>query len=146
MSKEAKPSLLNKGKGKRAASCLIHNYDNGNDIFGYRLDKCSFGHLTNALMVLVGRQEGHRACKKLSGGMLVWLSVWMRCRFAYGQADATATQSLASVKSRLVLVAAHPGNPGKTPESYKTGVCVCVYVTSNHQSIIQLEGHKLRVA
>jgi len=25
---------------------------------------------------LVGRQEGHPACKKLSGGVLVWLSVW----------------------------------------------------------------------
>jgi len=25
---------------------------------------------------LVGRQEGHPACKKLSGGMLAWLSVW----------------------------------------------------------------------
>jgi len=28
-----------------------------------------------ALMLLVGRQEGHLACKKLSGGMLAWLSV-----------------------------------------------------------------------
>jgi len=30
----------------------------------------------NALMLLVGLQEGHPACKKLSGGVLVWLSVW----------------------------------------------------------------------
>ena len=29
-----------------------------------------------ALMLLVGRQEGHPACKKLSGGVLQWLSVW----------------------------------------------------------------------
>ena len=28
-----------------------------------------------ALTLLVGRQEGHPACKKLSGGVLVWLSV-----------------------------------------------------------------------
>jgi len=28
-------------------------------------------------MLLVGRQEGHPACKKkLSGGVLAWLSVW----------------------------------------------------------------------
>jgi len=27
-------------------------------------------------MLLVGRQEGHLACKKLSGGVLAWLSVW----------------------------------------------------------------------
>jgi len=30
----------------------------------------------SALMLLVGRQEGHPACKKLSGGVLVWLSAW----------------------------------------------------------------------
>ena len=41
-------------------------------------------------LLVVGRQEGHPACKKLSGGLLAWLSVW-RCRLAYGPADATAT-------------------------------------------------------
>jgi len=30
----------------------------------------------SALTLLVGRQEGHPACKKLSRGVLVWLSVW----------------------------------------------------------------------
>jgi len=31
----------------------------------------------SALTLLVGRQEGHPACKKhKSGGLLVWLSVW----------------------------------------------------------------------
>ena len=30
----------------------------------------------SALTLLVGRQEGHRACKKLSGGVLAWLSDW----------------------------------------------------------------------
>jgi len=29
-----------------------------------------------ALILLVGRQEGHPACKKVSGGVLAWLSVW----------------------------------------------------------------------
>jgi len=38
----------------------------------YRLCISSF----SALMLLVGRQEGHPACKKLSGGVLAWLSVW----------------------------------------------------------------------
>jgi len=32
---------------------------------------CAF----SALTLLVGWQEGHLACKNLSGGMLVWLSV-----------------------------------------------------------------------
>ena len=48
----------------------------------------------SAWMLLVGRQEGHPACKKLSGGMLAWFSVWARCRFAYGPADTTATHYL----------------------------------------------------
>ena len=30
----------------------------------------------SALMLLVGRQGEHPACKKLSGGVLAWLSVW----------------------------------------------------------------------
>jgi len=35
---------------------------------------CAF----SALTLLVGRQEGHPACKKQSGGVLVWLSVWSK--------------------------------------------------------------------
>ena len=30
----------------------------------------------SAVTLLVGRQEEHPACKKLSGGVLAWLSVW----------------------------------------------------------------------
>jgi len=30
----------------------------------------------SALTLLVGLQEGHPACKNLSGGVLAWLSVW----------------------------------------------------------------------
>ena len=30
----------------------------------------------SALTLLVGRQEGHPACKNLSGGVLAWLSLW----------------------------------------------------------------------
>jgi len=48
----------------------------------------------SALTLLVGQQEGHLACKKLGGGVLTWLSVWRKCRLAYGPADATATHSL----------------------------------------------------
>jgi len=32
----------------------------------------------SALTLLVGQQEGHPACKKQSGGVLVWLSVWSK--------------------------------------------------------------------
>jgi len=30
----------------------------------------------SALTLLVGQQEGRAVCKKLSGGVLAWLSVW----------------------------------------------------------------------
>jgi len=36
----------------------------------------NFFYAFNALTLLVGWQEGHPACKKLSGELLVWLSVW----------------------------------------------------------------------
>jgi len=45
-------------------------------------------------MLMVGRLEGHPACKNLSGELLAWLSVWSECRLAYGPADATATHCL----------------------------------------------------
>jgi len=54
----------------------------------------------SALTLLVGRQEGHPACKKLSGGVLVWLSVWSEVQTCEFHCHAL---SLASVKSRLVL-------------------------------------------
>jgi len=36
----------------------------------------------SALTLLVGRQEGHPACKKLSGVVLAWLSVWSELHMA----------------------------------------------------------------
>jgi len=48
----------------------------------------------SVLTVLVGRQEGHPTCKKLSGGVLAWLFVWSEVQIAYGPADATATHCL----------------------------------------------------
>jgi len=60
-------------------------------------------HFCHALTLLVGRQEGHPACKKeltvckwWDAGMVILSGA--RCRFAYGPADATATHYL-----RLVL-------------------------------------------
>ena len=49
----------------------------------------------SALTLLVGRQEGHPSCKKTEwwGAGVVILS-GVRCRLAYGPADATATHYL----------------------------------------------------
>ena len=58
-----------------------------------------------ALTLLVGRQEGHPACKKQSGGALVWLSVWSEVLTTCIRPSwcHCHSLSLASVKSRLVL-------------------------------------------
>jgi len=49
----------------------------------------------SAMTLLVGRQEGHPACKKTSGGVLAWLSVGSEMQTCiYGPADATATHCL----------------------------------------------------
>ena len=74
---------------------------------------CYFGALT----LLVGRQEGHPACKKLSSGVLAWLSLWSEVQtYIWPSWCHCHSLSLASVKSRLVLtflVPAYPGCPGK---------------------------------
>ena len=46
--------------------------------------------IVSALTLLVGRQEGHPACKKLSSEVLAWLSVWSEVQTV----DSTATHSL----------------------------------------------------
>ena len=80
----------------------------------------------SALTLLVGRQEGHPACKKLSDGVLAWLSVlskvqtciwpsWCKCH----------SLSLASVKSRLVLPFWHRPT-WVVPEKRPLNGCVCV--------------------
>ena len=58
----------------------------------------------SALTLLVGRQEGHPACKKLSGGVLAWLSIWSTVQTCIWPSWCHChSLSFASVKSRLVL-------------------------------------------
>jgi len=57
-----------------------------------------------ALTLLLGRQEGYPACKKLSDGVLAWLSIWSELQTCiYPILCRCHSLSLASVKSRLVL-------------------------------------------
>ena len=61
---------------------------------------CAF----RALTLLVGRQEGQLACKKLSGGVLAWSSVWNEVQTCVWPSWCRChSLSLASVKYRLVL-------------------------------------------
>jgi len=49
----------------------------------------------SALTQLVGWQEGHPACKKMSGGVLAWLSVWSEVQICIlAQMMTTATHCL----------------------------------------------------
>ena len=58
----------------------------------------------SALTLLVGWQEGHPACKKLSSGVLAWLSVWSKVQTCIWPSWCHChSLSLASIKSRLVL-------------------------------------------
>ena len=81
------------------------------------------------MTLLVGRQEGHPACKKTSGGVLAWLSVWSEMQTCiYGPADATAFTVSCFSKIQIgftFLVPAHPGSPGKGPLNGCVCVCVC---------------------
>ena len=60
---------------------------------------CAF----SALTLLVGQQEGHLACKKQSGGVLAWLSVWSEVQTCIWPSWCHCySLSLTPVKSRLV--------------------------------------------
>jgi len=82
----------------------------------------------SALMLLVGRQEGHLACKKLSGGagMVICLE---RCADLH-MAQLMPLPLTVSCSNKIkigftFLVSAHLGSPGKVP----LNVCVCVLLT-----------------
>ena len=83
----------------------------------------------SALMLLVGQQEGHPACKKLSGGLLVCLSVWSEVQTCTWSSWCHChSLSLALVKSRLVLPFWYQLTwvvPDKGP--FNPCVYVCVY-------------------
>jgi len=58
----------------------------------------------SALTLLVGQQEGHLACEKLSCGVLAWLSVWSALQTCIWPSWCHChSLSLASVKSWLFL-------------------------------------------
>jgi len=81
----------------------------------------------SALTLLVGWQEGgHLACKKLSGEVLAWLSVWSEEQTCICPADATATHCFSKIQIGFTfLVPAHPGSPGQRAVKLE---CVCMHV------------------
>jgi len=74
-------------------SCVMYRHRHAFSAFAF-----------SALMLLVGRQEGHPACKNLSGGVLAWLSVWSEVQTCIWPSWCHCQSlSLAPIKSRLVL-------------------------------------------
>jgi len=81
--------------------------------------------LISALLLLVGQQEGHPACKKLSGVVLAWLSVWSEVQTCMAQLMPLVLTVSRFSKIQIgftFLLLAHPGSPRKGPLNG------CVYV------------------
>jgi len=67
-------------------------------------------------MLLVGRQEGHAACKKLSGGVLAWLSLERGADLHMAQLMPLPLTLSCFSKIQIgftILVPAHLGSPGQ---------------------------------
>ena len=92
----------------------------------------------SALTLLVGRQEGHPVCKKLSGEVLAWLSVWSEVQtYIWPSWCHCHSLSLASVKSTLVLPFWYRLTQ-VVPDKGPLNVCVCVCVVSTYLPIFLL--------
>jgi len=77
-------------------------------------------------MLLVGRQEGHAACKKLSGGVLAWLSLERGADLHMAQLMPLPLTLSCFCKIQIgftILVPAHLGSPGQRAVKR---VCVCM--------------------
>ena len=85
----------------------------------------------SASTLLVGRQEGHPACKKQSGGVLAWLSVWSEVQTCIWPSWCHChSLYLASLKSRLVLPFWYRLT-WVVPEKWPLNGCVCVFWKGN---------------
>ena len=87
-------------------------------------------------MLLVGRQEGHPACRKQSGGVLVWLSVWSKEQTYMAQLMPLPLTVSCFTKIQIgstFLVPAHLSSPGKRAVKR-----VCVYVSVDYFGFVLL--------
>ena len=92
----------------------------------------------SALTLLVGRQEGHPACKKLSGGMLAWLSVWSAVQTCTWPSWCHChSLPLAPVKSRLVLPLWYQ-HTRVVPDKRPLNGCVCEFESKDQKKIVAL--------
>jgi len=96
----------------------------------------------SALTLLVGQQEGHPACKKLSGGVLTWLSVWSEVLTHMAQLMPLPLTVSCSSKIQTgftFLVPAHPGSPGQGALNGCVCVCVLCYVMLRYVMLFEFK-------
>ena len=80
-------------------------------------------------MLLVGRQEGHLACKKLSGRVLAWLFVWSELHMAQLMPLPLTVSCFSNIQIGFTfLLPAHMGSPGQRAVK-RVCVCLCVCFT-----------------
>jgi len=75
---KAKSSTLSQQKVNVVVTFITLGQLVGHNSCCHFMDNCLFVYffVFSDLTLLVGWQQGHPACKKLSSGVLVWLSVW----------------------------------------------------------------------
>ena len=82
-------------------------------------------------MLLVGRQEGHPACKKTEwwgAGVVICLERGADLHTAQLMPLPLTVSYFSKIQIGFTfLVPAHPGSPGKGPLNVCVCVCVCIY-------------------
>ena len=75
----------------------------------------------------LGTRKSIQPVKKLSGGVLAWLSVWSKVQTCIWPSWCHChSLSLASVKSRLAFTFLVPADPGSPGQRAVKSVCVCI--------------------
>ena len=101
---------------------------------------CFTGLAFSTLTLSVGRQEGHPACKNVSGGVLAWSSVWSEVQTCIRPSWCHChSLSIASVKSRSIFPFWYRVIPDKGP----LNGCVCVLFHGTLLSLKQLHDRNL---
>ena len=93
----------------------------------------------SALTLMVGQQEGHPACKKLSGGRLAWLCVWVKVQICiwpswchcHSLCLTPVNPDWFYLPGFTFLAPARQGIPDKIQDGHKMVVCVICVI--NHQ-------------
>jgi len=119
------------------------NTDTSTDAFNYSFIYCYCAF--SALTLLVGRQEGHPACKKLSGEVLAWLS-GARCRLACAQLRPLplTVSCFSTIQIGFTfLVPAHPGSPGHRAVKRVCVWCVLSTATIAFSALTLLVGQQV---